>query len=74
MYVTRLLAGMGCGAAYAISLAALGDYKKSDMAFSAMVTIQVVFGTVGFWVLPSLIGNYGLAGIFQFFNACLIPA
>lgn len=65
---------MGCGAAYAISLAALGDYKKSDMAFSAMVTIQVVFGTVGFWILPSLIGNYGLAGIFQFFNACLIPA
>jgi len=74
LFVTRLLAGMGCGAAYAISLAALGDYKKSEMAFSAMVTIQVAFGTVGFWLLPSLIGDYGLAGIFQFFNVCLIPA
>lgn len=74
LMVLRLFAGIGCGAAYAISLAALGDYSKSDKAFSALVTIQVIFGTVGFWLLPNIIGQQGIAGIFEFFNLCLLPA
>lgn len=70
----RALAGVACGATYAISIAALGDFPKTDKAFSGLVTIQVVFGTLGFWLLPNIITNEGLGGIFYFFNICLLPA
>lgn len=74
LLLLRVLAGIGCGISYAISIAALGDFKQSDRAFSAMVTSQVVFGTAGFWILPTLIETDGFAAIFHFFNWFLIPA
>lgn len=73
LMIVRFIAGVACGATYAISLAALGDYKRTDMAFGALVTIQVIFGTIGFWLLPNILGEHGLSGMFQFFNICLLP-
>jgi MFS family permease len=73
LFMVRFAAGVACGATYAISLAALGDYQRTDRAFGAVVTIQVIFGTVGFWLLPTVLVDFGLAGMFQFFNLCLIP-
>ncbi|NVK26160.1 MAG: MFS transporter [Gammaproteobacteria bacterium] len=74
LFILRALAGVACGATYAISIAALGDFPQSDKAFSGLVTIQVVFGTLGFWLLPNIISSEGLGGIFYFFNLCLLPA
>ncbi|MDU0113239.1 MFS transporter [Psychrosphaera aquimarina] len=74
LMMIRFVAGVACGASYAISLAAFGDFKKPDQAFGAVVTTQVVFGTIGFWILPNLISVDGLDSIFEFFNLFLIPA
>ncbi|WP_109338422.1 MFS transporter [Saliniradius amylolyticus] len=74
LFLIRLAAGLACGVTYAISLAALGDRGNADKAFSAMVSVQVAFGTLGFWVLPGIIDDKGLDGVFWFFNLCLLPA
>jgi predicted MFS family arabinose efflux permease len=70
----RVIAGLACGACYSIALAALGDRPNSDKAFGDMVTIQVIFGTVGFAVLPYAIEMWSFEGIFYFFNLCLFVA
>lgn len=74
LLLVRFLAGIGCGIGYSIALAALGDRPNPDKAFGAMVTVQVVFGTLGFWVLPHITGLWGYQGLFQFFNLFLVLA
>ncbi|WP_156413727.1 MFS transporter [Lacimicrobium alkaliphilum] len=74
LLLVRFLAGIGCGIGYSIALAALGDRTNPDKAFGAMVTVQVVFGTVGFWVLPHITSVWGYQGLFQFFNLFLLLA
>ncbi|MDX5405593.1 MAG: MFS transporter [Chromatiaceae bacterium] len=74
LLLLRFAAGVACGVSYAIALAALGDSSRVDKAFGVMVTIQVVFGTVGFMVLPELIGRFGYAAIYQSFNLFLLAA
>lgn len=70
----RFVAGLACGVSYAIALAALGDQSRVDKAFGVMVTIQVIFGTAGFALLPYVIGPFGYAGIYQCFNLFLLMA
>lgn len=74
LLLVRFLAGVGCGIGYSIALAALGDRTNPDKAFGAMVTVQVVFGTLGFWVLPYITSVWGYQGLFQFFNLFLLVA
>ena len=74
LLLLRFAAGVACGVSYAIALAALGDSSRVDKAFGVMVTIQVVFGTVGFMVLPELIARFGYAAIYQSFNLFLLAA
>lgn len=74
LLLVRFLAGVGCGIGYSIALAALGDRTNPDKAFGAMVTVQVVFGTLGFWVLPHITSVWGYQGLFQFFNLFLVLA
>ncbi len=74
LILIRFIAGLACGVSYSIALAALGDRKSPDKAFGDMVTIQVIYGTLGFALLPSVIEQWGYAGIFQFFNITLILA
>ncbi|RHW76479.1 MFS transporter [Colwellia sp. RSH04] len=74
LIAVRFVAGLACGISYSIALAALGDRKSPDKAFGDMVTIQVIYGTVGFAVLPYFIKIWGFSGVFQFFNITLIIA
>lgn len=74
LLLLRFVAGLACGVSYAIALAALGDSERVDKAFGVMVTIQVVFGTVGFMLLPELINRYGYHAIYQSFNLFLLAA
>jgi MFS family permease len=71
--IIRFVAGCGCGVMYAIALAALSDLKKPEVAFGAVVSIQVMFGTVGFFLLPGFIADNDISVIFHFFNLCLLP-
>lgn len=74
LLLVRFLAGVACGVGYAIALAALGDRPLPDKAFGVMVTLQVIFGTLGFALLPQVIADYGVSGIFLFFNLSLLLA
>jgi len=74
LMMIRFIAGLACGVSYSITLAALGDRINPDKAFGDMVTIQVIYGTLGFALLPNVIAQWGYAGIFQFFNFTLILA
>lgn len=74
LYLLRILAGMGCGASYAVALAALGDTKNPDWSFGLMVTAQVGFGFIGFEVLPALIEQYGFNAFFHYLNGWLLLA
>lgn len=74
LYGLRVIAGLGCGAAYAVALAALGDTRNPDWSFGLMVTSQVAFGFVGFEVLPDLIEAYGFNAFFMYLNAWLALA
>lgn len=74
LLILRFSAGLACGVSYAIALAALGDERRVDKAFGVMVTIQVVFGTVGFLLLPGLISRFGYGVIYQSFNLFLLMA
>jgi len=74
LYISRVLAGLGCGAAYAVSLAALGDARNPDWSFGLAVSAQVAFGFIGFEVLPGLIDAHGLNAFFWYLNAWLLLA
>lgn len=72
LMATRILAGLGCGTAYAIALAGLGDHKRPDFAFGLMVTAQVGFGTIGFFVMPKFIQHFSVDGFFHYLNIWLV--
>ena len=74
LYGLRVLAGLGCGAAYAVALAALGDTQDPDWSFGLMVAAQVAFGFIGFEVLPGLLADHGLNAFFLYLNAWLLLA
>ncbi|WP_163936069.1 MFS transporter [Paraferrimonas sp. SM1919] len=74
LVLIRFIAGIACGVSYSIALAALGDRDNADKAFSIMVTLQVIYGTIGFALLPMVINEWGYAGIFHFFNVALVIA
>ena len=68
----RILAGLGCGAAYAIALAGLGDQRNPQLAFGMMVTAQVAFGTIGFFAVPRIMGEADISGFFHYLNGWLV--
>ena len=71
LMVIRILAGLGCGSAYAIALAGLGDQRNPQLAFGLMVTAQVAFGTIGFFVVPRIMGEADISGFFHYLNGWL---
>lgn len=71
LMVLRIIAGIGCGSAYAIALAGLGDHRNPQLAFGLMVTAQVVFGTIGFFAVPRLMGDAGISNFLHYLNGWL---
>ncbi|WP_237065371.1 MFS transporter [Microbulbifer guangxiensis] len=67
----RILAGVGCGAAYAVALAGLGDHRRPPLAFGLMVTAQVTFGTIGFFAVPRIMEVWQVNGFFHYLNGWL---
>ncbi|WP_066967748.1 MFS transporter [Microbulbifer sp. Q7] len=72
LMATRIIAGLGCGSAYAIALAGLGDRRNPQLAFGLMVTAQVAFGTIGFFAVPRIMGEGDFSGFFHYLNAWLL--
>ncbi|MFV8781500.1 MFS transporter [Microbulbifer sp. SA54] len=70
----RIIAGIGCGSAYAIALAGLGDHRSPPLAFGLMVTAQVVFGTIGFFAVPRIMEFAHINGFFHYLNGWLALA
>ncbi|HEY8570262.1 MFS transporter [Microbulbifer sp.] len=72
LMLVRVLAGIGCGSAYAIALAGLSDRPNPPLAFGLMVTAQVIFGTIGFFAVPRLMQQLGIDGFFHYLNGWLV--
>ncbi|WOX04732.1 MFS transporter [Microbulbifer pacificus] len=72
LMLNRVLAGIGCGSAYAIALAGLSDQPKPQLAFGLMVTAQVIFGTIGFFAVPRLIQQLQIDAFFHYLNGWLL--
>lgn len=72
LMLVRVLAGVGCGSAYAIALAGLSDRPNPPLAFGLMVTAQVIFGTIGFFAVPRLMQQLGIDGFFHYLNGWLV--
>lgn len=71
LMTVRIIAGLGCGSAYAIALAGLGDHRNPQLAFGLMVTAQVVFGTIGFFAVPRLATEGDIDSFLHYLNAWL---
>ena len=70
----RIASGLGCGTAYAIALAALGDHRRPELAFGLMVSAQVAFGTIGFFAVPRLMAVWQVNGFFHYLNGWIVAA
>ena len=71
LMAVRIVAGLGCGSAYAIALAGLGDHRNPQLAFGLMVTGQVVFGTIGFFAVPRLAAETDINSFLHYLNGWL---
>ena len=71
LMAVRIVAGLGCGSAYAIALAGLGDHRNPQLAFGLMVTAQVAFGTIGFFAVPRLAAGVDINSFLHYLNGWL---
>ncbi|MFL6605060.1 MAG: MFS transporter [Steroidobacteraceae bacterium] len=60
----RGAAGLGGGLAFAVVNAVAARAAKPGPKFAAISVAQMMFGVVGFASVPTLIGAFGLAGVF----------
>lgn len=72
LMLLRFIAGLACGVSYAIALAASKQLTRPHQAFSTIITIQIIFGTLGFFVLPTYIKLMGFEAVFHYINTFLL--
>lgn len=70
--VLRLVAGLAAGCGYAVALAGLCDTRNEARNTALMICGQVVFGAIGFYLLPMLPEPMRLSGIFYFINGWIL--
>jgi MFS family permease len=55
----RFLSGIGAGALLAIAMVAIGQTARPDRNFGIFIAAELLFGTVGLWILPPLTERFG---------------
>jgi hypothetical protein len=71
----RLLAGTGNGMCYSASVALLSLSSKPTRNFAALVIILVVINSVELWVLPFVVTQFGVTGLYRGLAAAFaVPA
>ena len=74
MVALRLLTGFGSGVCYSAAVACLSLMRNSARYFSLLVVVLVIVNSLELWLVPSLLGMIGLAGLYWVFAALfLVP-
>jgi len=74
MVAARLLTGFGSGMCYSAAIACLSLMRHSARHFSLLIVILVIVNSLELWLVPSLLGAAGLAGLYWVFAASfLVP-
>ena len=70
----RLLAGLSAGVAFPIALAGIVDTTRADRNTGLMVSLQVVFGAVGVYVIDEVRVVWRLDALYAFLSVWLLVA
>ena len=70
----RLATGIGSGTCYSAGIACLSLARRSARHFSVFVVVLVLMNSLELWLVPSILSNIGLRGLYLGFGAAfLIP-
>lgn len=70
----RLATGIGSGTCYSAGIACLSLARRSARHFSVFVVVLVLMNSLELWLVPSILSNVGLRGLYLGFGAAfLIP-
>ena len=64
MFLARSLDGLAGGSLIALGVACQSDNSRSDKVFGYFIATEMVFSSLGFFVLPSIQADFGVDGIF----------
>jgi predicted MFS family arabinose efflux permease len=73
LMAVRAVAGFAGGSLMSIALTSLGDTRSPDRYFALFVAGQLTLGALGLWLLPGLLSEFALGGVFTAL-ACLMLA
>ncbi len=73
LLLLRLLAGVSAGIAYAIALAGLIDTRKAARNAALMICMQIVFRSLGVFVLDSAPPGWRLDAVYGYILVWLLP-
>lgn len=72
MAAMRLLTGFGSGMCYSAAIACLSLMRHSARHFSLLIVILVIVNSLELWLVPSLLQQAGLAGLYWVFAAAFL--
>ena len=67
LWIARLMAGLGHGAIISLSFTFVGLTARVDRNIALYLVALLSYGAVGLWVMPGLLDQIGVAGLFAIF-------
>jgi predicted MFS family arabinose efflux permease len=71
LWLARLVAGLGHGAIISLSFTFVGLTARVDRNVAWYLVALLSYGALGLWIMPALLDQIGLAGLFAIFAALL---
>jgi len=62
--VIRFLTGIGSGGIIGLSFAVIGLTDKPEKNLALYLTLLLIYGAIGLWLMPTILETIGLKGIF----------
>ncbi|PCI54619.1 MAG: hypothetical protein COB36_09690 [Alphaproteobacteria bacterium] len=72
--ILRFITGFSAGTVLATAVAAMGKTSNPDRAFGFWIIGQLMMGSLGLLILPSIVEKYGMSGIFIMLAVFALPA
>ncbi len=64
--IVRFVNGVGGGFAVGMMASSIAATRNPDRVFALLLVCQYTFAAIGFFILPQLLGHYGMRGAFVF--------
>jgi predicted MFS family arabinose efflux permease len=69
LWIARLIAGFGHGAVISLSFTFIGLTTRVDRNLAWYLVALLTYGAIGLWVMPDILDQIGMAGLFTVFAA-----